>query len=152
VTRALAGCGIAADGGKLRIVTEVSKSTLENAFAAFTRQVGSAPALFLFIGPGFEDAEIWLSSADEANSNFSDLPLSVLRDLAKGCPNLASAVFITQTRGPRILKAGAQAVSADAPRVSAPALLGLGATTVVVAPARTRDISAPEMPPPDVRA
>lgn len=150
VTRALAGCGVATDGDKLRVVTEVGKSMLEDAFAAFIRQVGSAPALFLFIGPGFEDTEIWLSSADEANSKFSDLPLAMLRDLARECPNLTSAVFITQTRGPRTLEARAQEVSAGVPPVSAPALLGLGATTVVVAPARIRDISTSEVPPPDV--
>lgn len=152
VTRALADCGVATNGDKLRIVRDVSKRTLEDAFAAFTSQVGSTPALFLFIGPGFEDTEIWLSSADEADSMLSDLPLSVLRDRASGCPNLTSAVFITQTRGPRPQKADPQAVSAGVRPVSPPALLGLGATTVVVAPPRTRDISTLEMPPPDVRA
>jgi hypothetical protein len=144
VLRALAGCGVADD---VKVVREASRSALVTAFAAFASRVGSEPGLLFFIGPGFEDTEIWLSSADEADSNFSDLPLSTLRELAIGCPNLTSAVFITQTRGPRQPAAGAPPGA-----VTAPVLLGLGIATVVVAPPWTRDFSDGGAPPPDVPA
>lgn len=128
IQRALAHAGYS----DITVAPNARRTELLAAFEELIARAGDAPAFFLFIGPGFDDTELWLSSADGAELWFSDVPLSELRTRAAACSNLTSAILLTQLRGPRSVGG-----------VSAPCagLAQLGVTTVVAAPQQAREIA-----------
>jgi tetratricopeptide (TPR) repeat protein len=108
-----------------------SKLELLASFEGLISRAGDNPTFFLFLGPGFDNTEIWISSADAADSHVSNVSLSTLRTIAARCPNLTSAIWILQKYGQR---------DRQDPLARASNLPGLGATTIVASPAPGRDI------------
>jgi len=123
------------------ILRDPGRADLLAAFELLVARSGDAPAFFLYVGPGFEDTELWLSSADEAADYFSDLPVSSLQQRLAGCENFTSAILLTQLRGPRR--------SGERGNLAPPAgLAGLGSSTIVATPPKLRDLGDLELGPP----
>lgn len=93
------------------------------------------PPFFLFVGPGCDDPELWLSSASSP-ARLADISPTELRDCTAACTNLTSAIFITKTCQPASDTLGP---SLDLP---------VGLTTLIAAPQRARDLGRPLLPPP----
>ena len=62
-TGALVACGAPED--EVRVVRDASKATIVAALDRLVRDAGDAPACVVYIGPGYHDADLWISSADE---------------------------------------------------------------------------------------
>jgi tetratricopeptide (TPR) repeat protein len=125
--------------GDIKLVMNASKDAVLADFEGFARAAGEAPALFLFVGPGFDGPELWLSTAGQADL-LADLCLAELRERATGCLNLTSAIVLTKICSP--------IHDAPLPGWSTPARPPpLGRGTLVAVPHDHREFDVPATPP-----
>jgi uncharacterized caspase-like protein len=113
-----------------------SKDAIASAFDAIINDAQDSPAFFLFIGPGFDGTEVWLSTIDAHGRASTDLAVSELCDRAAQCSHLTSALLITRSEPP-----APSSRSDGQPQPGVREQVELGITTLVVAPQIHRDIA-----------
>lgn len=125
----------------IEVLRNAPKDAIVTAFSALAQTTQGVPSFFLFIGPGFDGAEIWLSTADGYCQGISDLSLSELRPLAQGA-HMTAAFLITSSCAPLGRSGdtdGAAAQWRERPEI--------GVATLTAAPHMHRDVSDAASPP-----
>jgi tetratricopeptide (TPR) repeat protein len=124
---------------QVQVLQNARKGVVIASFEEFAQASRDAPALFLFIGPGFDGPEVWLSTASETGQ-LSDLCLADLRLRATGCAHLTSALVFTRIYVP-------SGVSEPLPSWNArPEQSALGRGMLIATPHHHRDIAVRDEP------
>lgn len=125
----------------IKLVLNESRDAVIDAFRRFAAASRDAPALFLYIGPGFDGAQLWLSTTSDSEF-VADLCLAELRQHAAQCANLTSAIVFTKISQPGGPTGPGHAEAAT------PEQATLGSGMLVAVPHTHRDIGGdPEVPP-----
>lgn len=109
------------------VLVNAPKDAIVAAFRILAAAAQSAPAFFLFIGPGFDGAEIWLSTTDQEGRVSSNLGVAELSELAHDSAHLTAALLITHYLPPH-------GSFGDTAKPPATVQAELGIATLVVAP------------------
>lgn len=124
-------------GSGIAELPNAGKDEIVSAFDAVTETAQDTPVFFLFIGPGFDSADIWLATVGASGRARANLGLSELRSDATRCSHLTSALLITRSEPPlQPLRDGG-----PSPQPVARGQAELGVATLVVAPHMHRDIA-----------
>jgi len=118
------------------VLVNPGKQAVLAAFRVLAGAARSASAFFLYIGPGFDGAEVWLSTTDRRGQVSANLGVAELSAQARGSAHLTAALLLTQYQPPHGSSRAAQ---------QAPAAMHaeLGIATLVVAPYMQRPAQAP---------
>jgi tetratricopeptide (TPR) repeat protein len=116
-------------------ITVLSNASAGDVVEAFRALIAAAqgPALFLFIGPGFDGSDVWLATND-GDRPAARLCASELRAIADSTTRLTSALLITRSESPAVPQPRSDIVPPEREQPE------IGRATLVVTPPRHRDL------------
>lgn len=123
------------------ILCDPDRDALLRACQTLSMQAGAEPTFLLFVGPGFDGRETWISS--DAPGQSWHVAISEIGARMPHSVNLSSAIFVTRNHASHEALVAARLPPPGGHRGDPPPL---GRTSLVVVPRRTRDVER-VMPP-----